>query len=280
MEGIKDISIEKAHSAYHTLTEFDLSELTADTKVGNAFVDYFTFAARLNTKAKRLGYSFWDFVNDKEYLKRHSTIKLIEYYGGDTSLRTLYKIYKFQLGTVGLFRPIRAREVLSIYQDQITTVLDPTMGWGCRLTGAASLNIPHYIGIDLNPELREPLTKMSEELTSLGSQTDIRLLFQDAMTVDYSQLTYDCVFTSPPYFNTEQYVGTKKRTTREWLAWYQSIFSKIYENLKPNGLMMLNVPPDLYDTVFLIIFGKPDTKVPLLKRNRGPSEYIYIWRKK
>jgi DNA modification methylase len=277
---IKNISAEKARTSYQKMSDFDLSNLTPETKIGNDFVDFFTFPARLNTRAKRMGFTFWEFINNHEYLNRHGVLKLIEYYKGDTSLRTMYKIYKYQFGTIGLFRPIRAREVLSIYQDQITTVLDPTMGWGCRMTGAASLNIPHYIGIDLNPELREPLTRMSEELTSLGSQTDIRLFFQDAMNVDYSQLTYDCVFTSPPYFNTELYVGTQKRTKVEWIHWYKTLFSKIFENLKPNGLMILNVPQDIYDTIFLIVFGKPETQIPLLKHNRGKPEYIYVWVKK
>ena len=276
---IKSISAEKARTSYQKMCEFDLANLTPETKIGNDFIDYFTFDARLNTKAKRMGFSFWEFMNNHEYLNRHGVLKLIEFYGGDTSLKTMYKIYKYQFGTIGLFRPIRAREVLSIHQDQITSILDPTMGWGCRMTGSASLNIPHYIGIDLNPELREPLTKMSKELMSLGSQTDIKLFFEDSMSIDYSQLVYDCVFTSPPYFNTELYVGTQKRTKREWIHWYKTLFSKIFENLKPNGLMILNVPQDMYDTIFLIMFGQPETQIPLLKRNRGKPEYIYVWRK-
>lgn len=279
MEEIKNISREDAHNAYRKMIEFDLADLTPESKLGNDFVDFFTFPARLNTKAKRMGYSFWDFVNDEKYLKRHSTVKLIEFYGGDTSLKTLYKIYKYQLGTIGLFRPIRAREVLSIYQHEITTVLDCCSGWGCRMTGAASLDIPNYIGIDINPDLREPLSKMREELSLLGSQTNIELIFTDAATVDYTALTYDCVFTSPPYFNTEIYVGTRRRTTVEWTRWYQSVFSKIFENLAPGGLMILNVPQDIYNSIFLIIFGKPETRIPILKRNRGPAEYIYVWRK-
>ena len=275
---IKNISREDAHEAYHKMVEFDLADMTADSKPGNDFVDYFTFPARLNTRAKRMGFSFYEFINDEEYLKRQSVVKLIDYYK-DNSLKTLYKIYKYQFGTVGLFRPIRAREVLYIFKDEITTVLDPTAGWGCRMTGAASLDISNYIGIDINPDLREPLTEMAKELGHLGSQTNIKLLFQDAATVDYTQLKYDCVFTSPPYFNTELYVGTRKRTTREWLAWYQSLFSKIFENLAPGGLMILNVPQDIYDSIFLIIFGKPETRIQVLKRNRGPPEYIYVWRK-
>jgi 16S rRNA G966 N2-methylase RsmD len=90
-----------------------------------------------------------------------------------------------------------------------TSILDFTMGWGGRLVGACAMDIPSYIGIDLNKNLIKPYEEMVKTLKELGTKTEIKLIFKDALKVDYSKLNYDCVFTSPPYYNIELYTGTK-----------------------------------------------------------------------
>ena len=87
------------------------------------------------------------------------------------------------------------------------SVLDFTMGWGGRLVGACALDVPNYIGIDSNKQLKEPYQRMVKLLNKLGTNTKINLMFKDALKVDYSKLDYDCVLTSPPYYNVEVYEG-------------------------------------------------------------------------
>jgi hypothetical protein len=286
MEARKQISKEDALQDYFKCIEFDLSNLTKDTRTGNKFVNYFTFEERLNTKSFKgqsvKGQSFYDFLNP-EHLETISVKKMIDFYknkGADTtSLKILYKIYKFTTGNcIGLFTPIRAREILYVYQYNIHTILDPCMGWGCRMTATASLNIPRYIGIDLNPNLKVPLTDMSLELNKV-SNTNFELYFTDCLKIDYSKLKYDCIFTSPPYFNKELYTGTIKRTNEEWIKdFYQPLFKIIWKHLRQNGMMILSIPNDIFEIVRDVIGKEPYTRFPLLRRYRSKEkEYIFVW---
>jgi len=174
------------------------------------------------------------------------------------------------------------------------TVLDPTMGWGGRLVGACALNVPKYIGIDLNKDLEKPYSEMKDKLKELGTKTEIQLMFKDALTVDYSKLKYDMVFTSPPYYNIEIYKGTKKQSKEDWDEnFYKPLFEKTYKYLENGGHYILNVPIEVYERVCIPMFGKAHILFPLKKIQRGSStsktgnkieidykEYIYIWRKK
>jgi 16S rRNA G966 N2-methylase RsmD len=102
------------------------------------------------------------------------------------------------------------------------SVLDPTMGWGGRLVGCASLDIPHYIGIDSNTHLYSHCKRMVKELEK-HSATKVTLFFQDALSVDYNKLKYDMVLTSPPYYNIEVYrkrKGNTDKSKEEWNTFY------------------------------------------------------------
>ncbi len=174
------------------------------------------------------------------------------------------------------------------------------MGWGCRLVGACASDVPSYIGIDINPSLKEPYEKMVDVLKriiiktkgkknpNIPLKTNITLLFQDALTVDYSKLDYDCVFTSPPYFNLEIYEGTTSKTEEAWISeFYVPIFTKTYKYLKSGGHFILNIPAKLYESVCVPLLGSADTQIPLKKKTRPKNcytkneynEYIYVWNK-
>ena len=99
--------------------------------------------------------------------------------------------------------------VYSMFQPK--SILDFTCGWGGRLIGAVALNIPKYTGIDLNEDLRNPYKKMIKFFKM--NRIEIKMIF--ALEVDYSRLEYDLVLTSPPYYNTEIYKGTRTRTKKK-----------------------------------------------------------------
>ena len=160
------------------------------------------------------------------------------------------------------------------------------MGWGGRLVGACALDIPNYIGIDSNSNLREPYNKMTEFLKK-NSKTNVKLYFQDALTVDYSKLNYDLVLTSPPYYNIEKY-GThgndKNKTKEQWeKEFYIPIFERTFKYLKKGGYYCLNIPKEVYEKVARKTLGKPCIKMLLPKVKRFTDEkyeeFIYIWKK-
>ena len=53
-------------------------------------------------------------------------------------------------------------EIYSKYNP--TTILDFCAGWGGAAVAACALNISHYIGIEINTNLKEPYEKMNKYL--------------------------------------------------------------------------------------------------------------------
>jgi DNA modification methylase len=159
------------------------------------------------------------------------------------------------------------------------------MGWGGRMVAAVALGIPKYTGIDLNKNLKLPYENMVNTLKTAGEMenTVVDLRFQDALTVDYSQIDYDMVFTSPPYYNIELYRGTKEKSETDWNnEFYIPLFRQTMQYLKSGGHYCLNIPESIYQTICIPLFGKFSHRIELKKNNRIDSpykEYIYIWNK-
>ena len=278
----KSISIQDAQEDFSKLRD-SYRELKPYGRIGNKVVDYFTRLQRIDTKGNK-GISFFDFHhNQKLFLKTKKYIqnfikKNQEKNGFDYSFKSAFDLY---FGSIRIFKPLNAMNVYSMFQPK--SILDFTCGWGGRLIGAAALNIPKYTGIDINKDLRNPYKKMINFLKN-KSNTEIEMIFKDALQVDYSRLDYDLVLTSPPYYNTEIYKGTKRRTKKEWdEEFYKPLFEKTYKHLKFAGWYCLNIPVEVYEEVALPLFGKPVKKIPLMKKARGKNEeykeMIYCWKK-
>lgn len=282
---LKNITEDEAIKDYEHLKQIDLKKVSNETRIGNKFVDYFTFPARLETIGIK-GFNYFDFLQDTEYQKKKYIKNLLDYQKGDDRQVALYRVFKLHAGSIGLFKPLTAMELYSRFKPH--SVLDPCMGWGGRLVGACALDVPNYIGIDMNKSLKEPYTQMVKKLKQLGTKTRIKLMFKDALKVDYSKLDYDMVLTSPPYYNLEIYEGTESKTEEEWeQEFYIPLFTETYKHLKRRGYYALNIPKKLYESVCLDLFGSAKFKIPLKKKahpknkltKKGYNEYIYIWHK-
>jgi hypothetical protein len=266
---------------------------------GNKFVDYFTFVERLNTKTKS-GYTFYEFWENKDEEAKKKYFQNLFKANSNTRLyeTNLYDIFRLYFGSVNIFKPVIAMEIYNKFKP--TSVLDPTMGWGGRLMGATILDVPKYTGVDLNPNLEQPYADMVEQIKKIGTKTKIKLFIpQDSLTIDYSKLDYDMVFTSPPYYNVEIYTGTKRvnktkgsTIKKEWNEnFYKPLFTKTWEHLKLGGHFVINVPKPVYDDVLLPLLGECDSKIPLRlsarkskayiegKKEKTYSEFIYVWKK-
>lgn len=277
---------------FEDLKNESCDDLILKSRKGVKFVDFFTAYERLNTKGRRQ-ISFFDFYlhfneyyNDKYYLRNglNSVFKGNFFKDKEHMVRNLKSFYNLYLGNVSVFRPVLAKQLICKFKPK--TILDFTMGWGGRLVAACSENIDGYIGVDLNTNLKPQYDKMVKLLKTL-STTKIQLFFKDAVTVDYSKLDYDCVFTSPPYYNVEIYNNpsdTGTQTIKEWNTnFYFPIFEMTFRHLKKNGKYCLNIPTVLYDNVAIKVLGKCDEKYPLAKRPRPGKfeydEYVYVWNK-
>jgi ribosomal protein S15P/S13E len=255
------------------------------SQIGNKVVNKYTLIERLNI----YGHSkmnFYDVWKNKNTLRKVQSIeKMVQYYKTNNpsyaEIKVWFRISNLYYSAISIFKPLIAMDIYCRYKP--TAILDFTMGWGGRLVGACALDIPKYIGIDMNSNLKMPYQHLSKFLTK-NSKTDIQLFFQDALTVDYSKLNYDLVLTSPPYYDVEVYGANQVKSKEKWNAeFYAPIFEMTFKYLKRGGHYCLNVPEEVYKSVAIKVLGKCTTKIPLPKSKRTAGEkyheYIYVWAK-
>ena len=282
---ILDITEKDVEIDFNNLRELGCEKKKVLSKIGNDSVNYFTFQERLNTVGNK-NINFFDvWRNKKSLAKKKYVSNILSYYKNRNPDYPEYKVWfrisNLYFSSISIFKPQIAMDIYCLYNPNC--ILDFTMGWGGRLIGACALNIPKYIGIDYNNNLKEPYEKMTNFLKK-HSSTEIELYFQDAVSIDYSKLNYDLVLTSPPYYNIETYGENEKQTKEEWNdKFYKPIFEKTFQYLKVGGHYCINIPNEVYENVAIKILGNPFTKIPLPKAKRSSSEkyheFIYVWKK-
>jgi hypothetical protein len=280
---LKPITIDEIDKDFTALQQLNLEKVKPLSRIGNKVVDYFTYHERLNTIGCK-GINFFDFIENLDKYKKGCIlttfykIKELKPYLPDIEIHN--QLFRMYFGSVSIFKPINAMKLYLEYKP--TCILDFTMGFGGRLIGACAVNIPKYIGIDLNTNLENPYKLMSNFLKNY-SNTEIELYFMDCLDFDYSKIEYDMVFTSPPYYNKELYTGTHKQSKKMWDEnFYKPIFKRTYDNLKMGGYYCINIPISIYEKICIPLLGECSHKIPLTKFQRQTSKYeefIYIWKK-
>lgn len=149
----------------------------------------------------------------------------------------------FQLGAyvAAQFKPPVAKYFYDIRKSK--RVLDISCGWGDRLAGFYTSNADFYIGCDPNPKVYETYKKQCafyDKLLSQGSTGTLteyddhfhykgvkeviifNLPFED---IDWSPWydSIDCIFSSPPYFDTERYAEKDEKVDlQSWKRYKKS----------------------------------------------------------
>lgn len=145
--------------------------------------------------------------------------------------------------TVTQFKPNCAKHLYDFFKAK--KVLDFSAGWGDRLVGFLASNAQSYIGIDPNTKLRKPYRQIHE---AYAPQKKATFIFSPAEDVDYSELDYDFVFTSPPYFNLEVYSDDETQSAfryQDFDRWLDHFLFKVFtltiESLKEGGRVAVNI---------------------------------------
>lgn len=297
---LKDHTLEKSIADYTKLRErahIDLDGIKPLSPIGLKFIENFVHRELLNTKSKHR-ISFYDFWFHRDfYMHRdNATTNLVASIRKNkpylTDIKIGKQVFNLYYGSISIFRPTNAAKLYAYLKP--SCVLDFTMGWGGRMVGAAIMNVPKYIGIDMNTRLEEPYKQMTKHLQGT-TETELCIWFKDALTIDYGTLKYDMVFTSPPFYNKETYGDIVPFTTNDdWdEQFYRPIFTKTWNGMKMGGNYCLNIPVLLYDRVCVPLFGEADELIELKKYSRilpktvkkqtnvgqKYKEYIYIWKK-
>lgn len=287
---------ETALESYQEIDDMTCAEVNKEkplSRKGNEAVQYHTDFERYGTpvKGKNDFYTLWknrEFFKAKPYINRMYNYIRANKKSVPEGISKELSIWKsiggVYFSTAQIFKPLLAMTYYCRFQPKVA-VLDPTMGWGGRLLGACALDIPHYIGIELNKNLKAPYAEMVRMVRPY-TDTRITLKFMDALNVDYSKLKYDMVLTSPPYYNIEIYEGTVAKSKDQWdEGFYKPFFEKTYGGLMKGGHYCMNIPVEVYDRVAKPMLGAASILIPLAKvqRQRGGGEtykeYMYVWKK-
>ena len=259
--------------------------------IGNKIVDYFTFGQRLETKGK-YNVNYFEFIQNKEYFSQKKFIQTMvtyyEEYKNKQKKKNSYlvwkEIYNICISAINIIRPLVYMKIYMKYKP--TCILDFCAGWGGAMVGASFCNIPKYIGIEINKSLEPCYQELETFLISKKvlkpEITEISMKFEDALTVDYSQLNYDFVFTSPPYYFIQKYkdnalYNNSKQEMDE--QFYIPLFSKTFLHLKQGGTYILNINQEIYNRVCIPLLGEAQDSFFYQKRKRQNNyqEKSYVW---
>lgn len=286
---IKDISFDTVEKEMNELIKIGVN---ADTKssrcrIGNNIVDYYTFQQRLETKGK-YNINFFEFVDRFDEFREKKFIKnMLSYYTNvknknnkKNNYIVLKEVYNICISAINIIRPLVYMEIYTKYKPQC--ILDFCAGWGGAAVASAALNIPKYIGIEINYNLQEPYNKLLSYLKT-KSNSDINIIFNDALKIDYSTMWYDFVFTSPPYYFIQKYENNIEYSNKQHMneEFYKPIFTKVYNGLQPGGYFIINVCKEVYDNVLIVLFGTAHEIYPYKKSHRQNkyNEIVYVWKK-
>lgn len=295
VENHKLITTKELDKDLKKLNKFN-AETNANNFAGNPFLYHYQFKNLLKCR-RQDGKTIYDIYNDPvEWAKLiDSTRKRNR--GGRTAAGNVFECFRINLGSIVMFKSTTAKYLYKKYKA--TSVLDPTAGWGGRMLGAWSLGI-NYTGIDTNIEMvpaYDSMIKFLDEYNEFGSsaveyehKADLKMIWASCLDVDFSQIDYDFVLTSPPYINLEIYEHME-----EWdsdTAFYKEFFiplwQKCVDNIRAGGHVCFNISPKMYEDA--VKHGLPEChdeedllqqmgqKADALKKGKKKQDKIYIWK--
>lgn len=160
---------------------------------------------------------------------------------------------------VSNFDPKQARDIYFKYFPNALiergrerlNILDTSSGFGSRMS-AVLLNGHNYFGFDPNKELHDKLMECAKWYNKNGfidKEQKCRLYCKGSeIFLEQLENTIDVSFTSPPYFNLEQYSKDKSASTtnyndyNKWLnEFVKPTIENTYRYLKVDGYAMINI---------------------------------------
>jgi len=159
----------------------------------------------------------------------------------DNGIRKMLKIFT-GVQSVSNFRPTASASIYSLFCNEGDTVWDMSCGFGGRLLGADLAKVK-YIGT-------EPSTKTFNGLKEIIRDYNINATILNIGSEDFipEDGTLDFCFTSPPYFDTEEYSNEdtqsyiKYPTKEEWInGFLKQTFENCYKGLKDGKFMVINI---------------------------------------
>lgn len=171
-------------------------------------------------------------------------------FGDNISDAAMRKALSWTHGThrVSNFRPTIAKYIYDTYSND-GNVLDFSSGYGGRLIGAMVSNkVKSYTGTDPCLKTFNSLNELADFMSPHCDNKEIIIYDKPFEDLELKENHYDLSFSSPPYFNTEEYdyedTQSFVRYPQQEL-WRDNFLKVVIENnykaLKDNGYFIINV---------------------------------------
>ena len=244
-------------SLFHTgdtFTRYDYdyplgNEYVTQSNIGNKSSDYFHQENRWKCDSINAPSPYRSWYNAKfrqGIMNALFTLKFDEI--NNAKLRTAIGLRKY---IAAQFKPSVAKAIYNKFDSE--NVLDFSSGWGDRLAGFYASNSKTYQGIDPNAKLYKGYyDQMMMYSTLSGCNHSASIEKTGAELFEYTDQTYDTIFTSPPYFNIERYTQEDNQSWKKYRkldAWLEDFLFVTLHNawmkLERGGTMIINIS-DVY----------------------------------
>lgn len=158
----------------------------------------------------------------------------------------ILKMIKISTGVQGLsnFRPTAAAAIYNEYAPK-GNVWDMSGGWGGRMLGAMIAGVDSYICTEPSTKTCLGLNRLSEDFEG---DTDCIVIKSGSEDFHPAKESLDLCFTSPPYFDLEQYSDeptqsyVKFKTKQEWVdGFLYQTMENAYNGLKQGKYLLINI---------------------------------------
>lgn len=293
IENHKQISDKELKKDLDNLKKFDASK-NANNFFGNKFLYHHQFKNLLKCKREDTNKTIYDIYNDPVQWEKMLENTRKRNRGGRTAAGNIFECFRINLGSVVMFKATTAKYLYQKYNA--TSVLDPTAGWGGRMLGAWALGI-NYTGCDTNIEMKPAYDNMIQfmagDANEFGnglfaeeSNSNLKMIWESCLTIDFSKIDYDFVLTSPPYVNLEIYEHMElwDSDTAFYKEFFIPLWQKCVDNIKPGGHVCFNISPKMYDDAVLNGLPVCDMEEDLLQqlgqqKKKKKQDKIYIWKR-
>jgi hypothetical protein len=268
----KTLDDDTLHHEFNKLVRYK-PKLTSRCFAGNSILYHFQLDNLCRVKPAGAKQSFYNMMQGEE--RSMWWEKVLKYAPNsrpnEPALR-FYEVYRRLTGPTVFFKPTIAMNIYS--QVKATHVLDPTAGWGGRMLGALAMKLK-YTGIDTNTDLKDAYDGMS----MFG---DFTMIWEDALKVDFAEIDYDCVLTSPPYINLEVYPHmTPWDSKRQFYADFLiPLITKCRTHIKRDGKVCFNISTTMYDELLVAGYEPCKEQIPMLQqkiRGKDKADMVYVW---
>ena len=230
-----DITKDQVFHDFKKLQEYQ-GDFNSLSRVGMTTGNHYFLKHRIQAR-NNSNKTYMEICGDDDY--KQNIINKVKKFYPTVSYKNIYLLLCWRGSIVSQFRPLIAKTLFETLG--VKRILDPCCGWGDRLVGAmATKSVETYIGIDSNTDMKDSYETMVRDL---NTDKDIQIILKPCEQVDFSVLEYDCVFTSPPYYNKETYKNSPTYTSyNDWVnIFLKPMLEKSFNHLKENGYICINI---------------------------------------